>query len=96
MAVNIFSYASNNVTTSSYVTLINSIPITCSKIMITDTSGKLMKIAVGSVLNEIELCSCPVNGSIVIPAYLIQGQRLAIVAIDATATTGYNVVSFLQ
>lgn len=94
--INVFSYASTSVTSSSYVTLVVATPITISKLMVTDSSGQLMKIAVGPVGHEVDLFSCPVSGSIVIPIYLTSGQRLSVKAINTTASSGYNVVSFLE
>lgn len=94
MTINVLSYASTNVTTSAYVTLIASTP-SFSKLQITDTSGELLKIAVGAAGSEIDICTCAVSGSIIVPVYVVAGQRLSIKAINASATTGYNAVSFL-
>lgn len=94
--VYVLSYASTNVTTAAYVTLVASTPNSVSKILITDTSGQLLKIAVGDAGSEVDLFSVPVSGSLVIPTYLANGQRLSIKAISATASTGYNVVSLLN
>lgn len=94
MTINVLAYATTNVTTSAYVTLVASIPA-CSKIQILDTSGKILKLAIGAAGSEIDICTCPVTGSIVVPTYIPAGQRLSIKAIDASATTGYNAVSFL-
>lgn len=95
--VNSFSYATTNVTTSAYVTLVASTPIPVSHILVADNSGHILKIAAGSTGFEVDLFSCPLSGSIVIPIAptLPAGTRLSIKAIDANATTGFNVVSFL-
>lgn len=94
--VNVFSYSGTNVTTNAYVTLLNSTPYTVSKLLISDSSGQLVKIAYGLPGSEVDIFSCAVSGSIVVPYYLPQGVRLAVKAISATASTGFNVVSFLQ
>jgi len=82
------------VSTSAYTTLVSSTP-SFSKIQILDTSGKILKLAIGAVGSEVDICSCPLSSSIIVPIYVPAGQRLSIKAIDANATTGYNVVSFL-
>ena len=96
MAVNVFSYAATNVTTSAYVTILNATPVTASKIQIADTSGELLKLAVGLPGNEIDICTVPISGCCVIPYYLIAGQRLSLKAITANATNGYNTISLLS
>lgn len=94
--VSSLSYSSTNVTTSAYVTLVASTPITVSRLQICDTSGKVLKLATGDSGSEADLCTVQVSGCVIVPVYLIQGIRLSIKAIDASATTGYNTVSFLQ
>lgn len=94
--VNVFSYSTTNVTTSAYVTLLNSTPIAVSKLQIGDSSGEQLKLAVGLAGQEVDICTVPVNGSLVVPIYLIAGQRLSIKSISATASNGYNTVTFLN
>lgn len=94
MTVNILSYASTNVTTSAYVTLVASTP-SSSKLQITDTSGQLLKFAIGAAGSEVDVCTCAVSGTVIVPFYIPAGQRLSIRAVNASATTGYNAVSFL-
>lgn len=94
--VNVFSYASSNVTTSAYTTLIVSTPITVSNMLVCDSSGQLLKIASGIPGNEVDLFTTEMGGCIVVPYYLVAGQRLAIKAITNTASSGYNVISFLK
>lgn len=94
--VNVLSYSSTNVTTSAYVALVASTPISVSKLEVCDTSGKILKIASGQSGSELDLFSVQVSGCIVVPYYLPAGSRLSIKAIDATASSGYNVLSFLN
>lgn len=93
--VNVNVYASTNVTTGAYVTLFASTPITTSKLEILDTSGKILKLAVGAAGSEIDLCTVPVSGTVIVPTYIVAGTRISIKAIDASATTGYSVVSLV-
>jgi hypothetical protein len=93
--VSVHAYGSGNVTTSAYTTLIAATAVSCGRIAISDTSTKLLKLAIGDADSEIDICQCPVSGIVVIPVYIPAGSRISIKAIDATATTGYNVVSLL-
>ncbi len=93
--VSVRSCASVNVTTSAYSTLIASTAISCSALGITDTSTKILKLAIGEAGAEIDICQCPVSGSVVIPYFIPAGTRISIKAIDANATTGYNITSVL-
>lgn len=93
--VNVHSYSSGTVTTSVYVTLIAATAVACNKLEIYDSSTKILKIALGSAGNEVDICSCPVSGIAVIPYYIPKGSRISIIAVDATASTGYNVLSLI-
>jgi hypothetical protein len=95
--VNSFSYASTNVTTGAYVTLVPSTPIRSTQIIFCDNSGHILKIATGSSGNEVDLLTVPLNACFLFPlnAGIPAGTRLSIRAVDASATTGYNTVSFL-
>lgn len=90
------SYSATNVTTSAYVTLSASTPASCSNLVIIDTSTQLLKIAMGAAGSEIDLGAFQGNGTqFTIPAYIPAGSRLSLKAISASATSGFNVVSFL-
>lgn len=91
--VNVYSYASGSVTTSAYTILWASTPVSASHLEICDTSGHLLKIAVGATGSEFDIATVVVSGCIVIPIYVLKGTQLNIKAIDATASTGYNTVS---
>lgn len=93
--VSVHAYSGGNVSTLAYTELIASTAVSCGRIAITDTSTKILKLAIGDAGSEIDICQCPVSGMIVVPMYIPQGSRLSIKAIDANATTGYNVVSLL-
>lgn len=93
--VNVLSYAGTNVTTGAYVTLIASTAKATAHLEITDTSTKILKLAIGAAGDEIDICSVPVSGTVVVPYWIPKGTRISIKAIDATATTGYNVLSLL-
>lgn len=93
--VNVLSYASTNVTTSAYVELVASSPISVSKLQVCDTSTKLLKIATGSAGSETDRFTVQVSGCVVVPYYFAPATRFSIKAVDASATTGYNTLSFI-
>lgn len=89
------AYSTTNVTTGAYVTLSSSTPSSTSNLVIVDTSTQLMKLAIGIAGSEIDLCAFQGNGSpVIVPAYIPQGSRLSLKAISASATSGFNVVSY--
>ena len=92
--VNVFSYAGTNVTTSAYVTLVASTPYNVSKFQMCDTSTKILKFATGSAGNEVDLWTNTVSGCVLIPVAISAGSRIAVEAVDATASSGYNTLSF--
>lgn len=94
--VNVLAYASTNVTTSAYITLVASSPVSVSKLEVCDTSGQILKIAVGASGSETDIVTTTVSGCIIVPIFLGSGVRLSIKAISATASTGFSVVSFVQ
>lgn len=95
--VNSFSYSATNVTTSAYVTLVSSTPIPSTQLVVCDNSGHILKIASGASGSEVDVFAAPLNACIDIQlgAAIPAGTRLSIRAIDATASSGYNTVSFL-
>lgn len=95
--VNVFSYFLNNVTNSAYVTLLISTPFTVSKLEVCDTSGQVVKIASGIAGSEVDLFTNQVSGCVIIPIYLLGGQRLSIKGLGSSpVTSGLNTVSFIQ
>lgn len=95
--VSTLSYSGTNVTTAAYVTLVASTPILTQKLIICDSSGQILKIAVGAALSEVDLFTVPLSACFVYPlSYpLPAGSRLSLRAISATASTGFSSVSFL-
>ncbi len=93
--VNVHSYASTNVTTGAYVTLVAASPITVSQFQVCDTSTKLLKIATGAASSETDIFTVQISGCVVVPYFVQAGARISIRAIDASATAGYNTLSFI-
>jgi hypothetical protein len=93
--VNVLSYAGTNVTTSAYVQLVASSPVSVSRLQVCDTSTKLLKIATGAAGFETDRFTVQISGCVSIPYYFPPATRFSIKAIDASATTGYNTLSFL-
>jgi hypothetical protein len=95
--VSSFSYSSTNVTTSAYVTLVSSTPISSNQFIVCDNSGHILKIASGIIGSEVDLFTVALNACIDIQlgASIPVGTRLSIRAIDASATSGYDTLSFI-
>jgi len=93
--VSVLSYSSTNVLTSAYVVLVSSTPISSGNIQICDTSGKVLKFAIGATGSEVDSFTVQVSGCVVVPKYIPAGSQINIRAVDATASSGYNVMSFL-
>ncbi len=94
--VNVFSYSSTNVTTSAYVQALASVPNNVGQLEVCDTSTKIVKIAKGASGSQVDLFTVWVSGCVVVPTFILKGETLWLRAVDANATTGYNVMSFLQ
>jgi|SRR6185437_8401783 len=90
------NYANTPVTTSAYTTIVVETPIAANAIQIIDTSGQLLKIAKGNPGFEVDLFGTPLGGSIVIPYYLLKGERLSVKSLTATASTGFLFVALLK
>lgn len=88
------AYATTNVTTSAYVS-IGTTQVSCRMIELTDSSTKIVKLAIGASGSQTDICTCAVSGTVKIPYYLVPGTQLWLEAVDASATTGYNVVSLI-
>lgn len=89
------SYASTNVTTGAYVTLLASTPISAKALEICDTSGRLIKLATGGSGSEVDIATVSPNSCVVVSQYLVPGTRISLRAIDATANSGYNATSLV-
>jgi hypothetical protein len=97
--VSVVSYSATNVPTNAYVS-IGAMPTSCRALQIIDTSGKIIKIATGAPGSEVDVATVvpstnQTNFGIVIPIYIPAGQPISLKAVDATANSGYNLLSFL-
>ena len=82
------------VTTGTYVQLSASWPYWTNKLVIRDTSGQAMAIAVGTAGNEVIQFQY-LNGGMEIDIKIDKGQRVSIIALDASATIGdLNIEAF--
>lgn len=89
------AYASTNVTTGAWVQLDSALNQNSNHLEIFDSSGSTLKLAIGAASAEVELPFYIVpGGNGMIPVTLSAGQRLAIRAVDANATTGQLVINF--
>ena len=99
-SLNTLNTSSTNVTTSAYVTLVASTSVNFNNILVTDTTGKLLKLAVGNAGFEVDLFQLPVSGTGIIPLPSQQsvplGSRLSLKAIDSNATSGFVAATLLS
>jgi hypothetical protein len=90
--------ATTNVTTSSYVTLVSSLPIVPSQIVIVNATSSVIKLAYGASGSETDFVSVSGSSTIIIDQlsrHLTMGVRLAVEAISASASSGYVSVSLI-
>lgn len=86
--------AFGSITTSSY-TALGATPIDCRMLELTDTTGKIVKVATGAAGSEVDICTCAVSGTVKVPYYLAKGTLLSVKAVDAGPSSGNNVVSLI-
>lgn len=91
------AYASTNVTTSAYVQLTAATTVPSTAVIVSDTSGKILKIAIGASGHEVDkLYIGPSELGVRYPLIVPKGSRISVKAIDASATTGYLLLSFTK
>lgn len=101
MAVNtsqvlVLNYSSTNVTTSAYTQLVLATPISTSKIQISDSSGYIVKLAIGVSGSQTDICTNAISATTLIPFYLPTGTTLWVKSInESTISSGYLTVSLL-
>lgn len=90
-------YSSTNVTTGAYVQLSAAGVPEANHMEIFDSSGKVLKLAVGASGAEKDLGFYIIpGGQGPIAVQLSAGQRLAIKAVDGDATSGQLVINFYK
>ncbi len=93
------SASSTNIPTASYVQLVASTSINCSRIFVVNTTASIVKVAYGASGSETDLVSILPSGQAFIDLASINilplGTRIALEAVGSAATTGYVSVSLL-
>lgn len=91
--------ASTSITTGAYVQLTASIVKTSSRLLIVNGSSSIIKVAYGASGSETDIVAVGASGQIYIDLQSINiasaGTRIALEAVDATASSGWIVVSLL-
>ena len=83
------AYASTNVTDSAYVQLDSALDENSTYAEILDTSGALLKLAIGGAGAEVDILDIIPGGNGLIPLKLCKGQRLSVKSVDTpTVSTG--------
>lgn len=90
-------YSSTNVTTAAWVQLDASLDNETTAVEIFDSSGSVLKLAIGASGQEVELPFYILPGgngrvSLLLP----KGKRLSIRAVDTSATSGQLVINLLR
>jgi len=93
--VNVLNYATTNVTSAAYVVLIASTSTSTRGLEICDTSGQLVKFAIGATGSETDIVSNQPSSCKFLVYYVPQGTQISVKAIATSATTGYSVVSLI-
>lgn len=93
--VNVFNYATTSVTTGAAVIAVSSSTTSTSKIEVCDTSGKQIVVSAGASGSAVNLFTVQANGCLIVPYYTVPGTQFNLQAIDATASSGYNLMSFI-
>ncbi len=83
------NYASTAVTTSAYVQLIASTGSALNMICASNSSGSIIKVATGAGGAEVDRFYIPAGGSLCYPLNIAASTRVALEALDATASVGY-------
>ena len=88
-------HSSTNVTTTDWVQLDSALDAGASCLEIFDSSGSVLKLAIGASGAEVELpfYIMPGGNSQLIQVPLSAGQRLAVRAVDTNATTGQLLIN---
>lgn len=88
--------SSTNITTSAYVTLSAAIPINTAKISVLNTTSSVIKLAYGVSGSETDFVAILPSSQLVIEVpltFFSSGQRLALEALNTTASSGFVAVS---
>lgn len=88
-------YTGTPVTTSAYVTLVASMSGVAKMVQIFDSSGRALVLAFGAAASEVDQIYIEPGGNGPMPLDIPAGTRLSIKAVDASATQGQLLVSFL-
>lgn len=87
-------YTVTAVTTGAWVELTASTPSLCSQIEIFDSSGQLLRLAVGAAAAEADILYDFPGGNGRLPCVIAPGSRIAIRAVTGTANVGFIAINF--
>lgn len=87
--------SSTNITTGAWATVSAALPGACAAFEIFAGGGSVIKLAVGSAGNEVELpyTVLPGGSGLCVPIEIPNGVRLSARAVDADMTSGYLVIN---
>ncbi len=89
-------YSGTNVTTAAYVQLVAATSANTSRLQIFDSSGSALVVAFGAAASEVDQFYIPPGGApFTVDVFIPKGTRVSIKAVDANATSGQLLISFL-
>lgn len=90
--------SATNITTSAYVQLSASTPITTRKVVISNGTSSILLMAIGASGSEVGLFAITATSSLVVELSntLPAGSRISLEAVSATASSGFVTVSLLN
>lgn len=94
----VLNTATTNLTTAAYVTISSSLPTTPSYVIIANATTSVIKIAYGASGSETDFVAVGASATtmITLNRHFLQGVRLSLEAVSATASSGYVTVSLIQ
>jgi hypothetical protein len=87
--------ADGNITTAAYTELVPALSRAVYKMLLYNTTGKIMILAVGGAGSEVDTLYWPPGVPLSEPQIFQVGQRISVKALDGTASVGYLIANFL-
>lgn len=87
-----------NITNAAYVQLSASTPIYTAKIVIVNNTSSIIRVAVGAAGSEVDLVAVNASSQMTVDLGLnvvAKGSRVSLIALGATASTGFVAVSLI-
>lgn len=87
-------YSSTNVTTSAYVQLVASTSSACTAVEIYNQCASSIYLATGATASEVNQLIIPPGGNGLVPIAIAASTRIAVKAVDVSATSGSLIINY--